>query len=191
MSQHQMSKVVVRVVGAAVVTALAVGCGAIQKKADEQVEKGIQNDLPKIGGCYSATDSVTDSKLTKQDCSEAEAMYRAIAILGDDDAKTCDDLGAHGSYQSYVVGGGSNVSSTVCGVLNLEVGDCVAGGLQLDTADCSDASASPEKVTKFVDVKSEKAANDPAIAQKLCGPKAVNFIGYVSDKQIACLGAVA
>lgn len=156
----------------------------------DKTEKDLKSDLPAVGKCYEITGVAPNAKTKEHACDDDAAAYRSIAIVGDGDEKSCDDFGSHVEFESSVSNKGVDVASSVCGVLNVEVGDCIdaASG---DIADCSGASPSLMKIASFQKVKTEAEAQDEALAVKLCGEDVAFALPYTTDLEIACVVEVA
>lgn len=149
----------------------------------DKTEKDIQDKLPKVGECYLMSGSENDAKIKELDCDDDKAKHRAVAIIGDDDKKTCDDFYAYSWLESSVSNNGVDVKSTVCGVPNLSVGDCLDSET-VEPTPCNDTPGQG-KVTKFIDVKSqEEALDEKAMTAACAGP---DWMPFVVEKKVACL----
>lgn len=179
-----------------VVVAVAVILGARQAYlhfAAEDARGDQQADMPEVGACYeveSNPDDYTDNEISTVDCGADNAQFRALAVLTDptDAAVECEELGAHGTFISSAWFERKEVSTAVCGVLNVEEGDCLSiVGMGYERTSCEGEDVLRQQIVAMVDVESAEETTDAAVAARVCGPEAVEFLPFPSERQIACL----
>lgn len=183
-----------RLVKVVVVVAIVMGARqAYLHLAAEDAREDQRADMPEVGACYAVVsnpEDYTDNEISSADCGADDAQFRALAVLTDpaDPGAECEALGAHGTFVSSAWFESRQVSTAVCGVLNVEEGDCLSiVGMGYEPTSCEGEAPLRERIVAMVDVDSPQEASDPALAARLCGRKSIGFLPFASEKQIACL----